>query len=330
MESFKKKGGSKKDKEKEKEKDKEKEKAKKESENETFIGNSTFGKMQEDDVCEDENVDEAMTTDILAPSPNNILEIKTVQASTFKQVIDALKEILMDVNLEFDETGMKIVALDNTHVVLVHLKLDADKFETFFCEKKIFVGINMLKLHLLIKTISNNDVLTLFVDRNDSNRLGINIENEDKNMRTTYKLSMLDINVVRYSIPPVYFQTVITMPSVDFQKIIRDMHNLADYIEIRSVGNQITFSCKGDFCSQETVIGGDKNPGVIITKNNPSAEHEIIQGVYSLKYLSTFTKCTNMSTNVEIFFKNQYPIILSYLVSSIGVVRMACSQQEST
>lgn len=268
---------------------------------------------------------------ILVPSPNNLLEIKTVQASTFKQVIDALKEILMDVNLEFDETGMKIVALDNTHVVLVHLKLDADKFEMFFCEKKIYVGINMLKLHLLIKTISNNDVLTLFVDRNDSNRLGIHIENQDKNMRTTYKLSMLDINVLNISIPPADFQTVITMPSVDFQKIIRDMHNLADYIEIRSVGNQLTFSCKGDFCSQETIIGGDKNPGVVITKMGSSSTDgkEIIQGVYSLKYLSTFTKCTNMSTNVEIFFKNQYPLILSYLVSSIGIVRMACSQQES-
>ena len=272
-----------------------------------------------------EDIGDALT---ISPSLNNILEIKTVQASTFKQVIDALKEILMDVNLEFDETGMKIVALDNTHVVLVHLKLDADKFETFFCEKKIYVGINMLKLHLLIKTICNNDVLTLFIDKNDSNRLGINIENQDKNIRTTYKLSMLDINVLNISIPPADFQTVITMPSVDFQKIIRDMHNLADYIEIRSVGNQITFSCKGDFCSQETIIGGDKNPGVTITKSN-NANHEIVQGVYSLKYLSTFTKCTTMSANVEIFFKNQYPLILSYLVSSIGIVRMACSQQES-
>ena len=34
-----------------------------------------------------------------------LLEIKTVQASTFKQVVDAMKEILMDVNLEFDIIG---------------------------------------------------------------------------------------------------------------------------------------------------------------------------------------------------------------------------------
>jgi len=73
---------------------------------------------------------------------NYLLNIKTVQASTIKLVIDAMKEILMDVNLEFDDTGMKIIALDNTHIVLIHLKLDADKFEKYYCEKKLFVGIN--------------------------------------------------------------------------------------------------------------------------------------------------------------------------------------------
>jgi proliferating cell nuclear antigen len=257
----------------------------------------------------------------------NILEIQTIQASTFKQIIDALKEILMDVNLEFDDTGMKIVALDNTHVVLVHLKLDSDKFEKYHCEKKMYVGINMLKLHLLIKTISNNDVLTLFIERNDPNHLGIQIDNQDKNIHTTYKLSMLDINVLNISIPPADFQTVITMPSVDFQKIIRDMHNLADYIEIRNVGNQLTFSCKGDFCTQETTIGGEKSPSIQIAKNAGS-DHEIIQGMFSLKYLTTFTKCTNLSNIVELYIKNTYPLILSYQVANLGTVKCALAQQD--
>jgi proliferating cell nuclear antigen len=256
-----------------------------------------------------------------------LLEIQTVQASTFKQIIDALKEILMDVNLEFDETGMKIVALDNTHVVLVHLKLDAEKFEKYHCDKKMYVGINMLKLHLLIKTIGNSDVLTLFVERNDPNHLGIQIDNQDKNIHTTYKLSMLDINVLNISIPPADFQTVITMPSVDFQKIIRDMHNLADYIEIRNVGNQLTFSCKGDFCTQDTTIGGDKNPGIQITKNAGN-DHEIIQGIFSLKYLTTFTKCTNLSNVVELYIKNTYPLVLSYQVANLGTVKCALAQQD--
>lgn len=257
-----------------------------------------------------------------------ILEIKTVQATTFKQMIDALKEILMDVNLEFDKTGLKIVAMDNTHVVLVHLKLDADKFEHYTCEKKLYVGINMLKLHMLIKTISNGDILTLFIERDDNNSLGIRIENAEKKVKTTYKLAMLDINAVEYEIPPVDFPTIITMPSVDLQKIIRDMHNLADNIEIRYVENQLRFSCKGDFVKQETILGTDKNQNLSIIKNSQNA-HEIIQGIYSSKYLAMFTKCTNLYNMVEVYLKNNFPLILKYQVASLGEIKLCLAQQDA-
>lgn len=257
----------------------------------------------------------------------NLLEIRTVQSSTFKQVVDALKEILIDVNLEFDETGMKVVALDNTHVVLVHLKLDAESFEHYHCEKKLYVGINMMKLQMLIKTVTNGDILTLYVAKDDPNHLGIRIENVDKNYRTNYLLDMLDINVLNIKIPPADFETIITMPSVDFQKIIRDMHNLADFIEISNVENQLTFKCKGDFASQETIIGADKNQTVHIVKSN-TRPHEIIQGVFSLKYLSMFTKCTNLSNTVELFIKNSYPLVLCYSVASLGQIKLCLSHQD--
>jgi proliferating cell nuclear antigen len=257
-----------------------------------------------------------------------LLEIQTVQATTFKQMIDALKEILMDVNLEFDNTGMRIVAMDNTHVVLVHLKLDADRFETYNCTGKHYVGINMIKLHMLIKTISNGDILTLFVEESDKNNLGIRIENSEKNVRTTYRLSMLDINVVQYEIPPVDFPTIITMPSVDLQKIIRDMHNLADNIEIRYVDNQLRFSCKGDFVKQETVLGTDKNNNLTVTKSSDD-NHEIIQGIYSSKYLAMFTKCTNLYNMVEVYLKNNFPLILKYSVASLGEIKLCLAQQDN-
>lgn len=256
-----------------------------------------------------------------------LLDIKTVQASTFKQVIDALKEILMDVNLEFDETGMKIIAMDSTHIVLIHLKLEASKFEKYFCEKKIFVGLNMLKLHMLIKTISNNDILSLYIHKNDPNKLGIKIENNEKNVKTVYKLSMLDIDVLNIQIPPVDFHAIITMPSAYLQKIIRDMHNLAEYIEIRNVEGQLILSCQGEFCTQETILGTEKTQNICI-KRNDETNQEIIQGIFSLKYLSIFTKCTNLCNVVEIYLKNSYPIILQYTIASMGTIKLCLSQQD--
>ena len=61
----------------------------------------------------------------------NIVEIKTVQSSAFRILVEALKEILVDANLECDETGIKMIAMDSSRTVLVHLKLHADKFESY-------------------------------------------------------------------------------------------------------------------------------------------------------------------------------------------------------
>ena len=41
---------------------------------------------------------------------NYILEVKTVQSSAFRVLVEALKEILTDANFEFDETGIKVMA----------------------------------------------------------------------------------------------------------------------------------------------------------------------------------------------------------------------------
>ena len=106
---------------------------------------------------------------------NYILEVRTVQSSAFRILIEALKEILTDANLEFDETGIKIMAMDSSHTVLVHLKLNSEQFEEFTCKHKLILGINMINLFKLIKTMSNNDTLTLFVEEDNQSVLGIKI-----------------------------------------------------------------------------------------------------------------------------------------------------------
>ena len=58
-----------------------------------------------------------------------VLELKTVQANPFRILIEALKEFLTDVNIEFikpsstNEGGLSIIALNNSSSILVHLKL---------------------------------------------------------------------------------------------------------------------------------------------------------------------------------------------------------------
>ena len=252
-------------------------------------------------------------------SDNYSLEIKTVQSAAFRVLTEALKEILTDANFEIDSTGIKVMAMDSSHTVLVHLKLNADNFEHYQCDSKKILGINMLNFFKLIKTMGNSDTLSLYLERDNESVLGIKIENSEKNTTTTYTLNLMDLHEENIQIPPAKFDSVITMPSVDFQKICRDMHNLAELLEIKSTENQLIFSCKGHFASQETSIG-ETNSGLSFVKNeNPD---EIVQGIFALKHLVLFSKCTNLCNSIELYLKNDYPLILKYSVASLGDIKL--------
>ena len=126
-------------------------------------------------------------------SSEKIMELKTVQTGPFKTLIEALKEILTDANIEFTETAMKIITMDPTQTILVHLKLEGN-FESYYCKHKIFIGVNMLNFFKLIRTLGNNDALTLFIEAENTNLLGIRIENGEKNSLTTYYMNLIEVD----------------------------------------------------------------------------------------------------------------------------------------
>jgi len=251
-----------------------------------------------------------------------LFEIQTVQSGAFKTLIEALKDILADANMEIDESGIKIMAVDNTSTVLAHMKLDATNFEKYSCTKRMVLGVSMGNLFKLIKTMVNSDILTLYYEEENENYLGLKIENCDKNSVTRYSLNLMDLNEENIRVPPTTFESVITMPSNDFQKHIRDMSNLAEVLEITSVGQQLTLKCDGEFAKQETVIGETSN-GMSYIKN--ASPEEIVQGLFSLKHLLLFTKCTNLSNNIEMFIKNDYPMIIRYGVANLGEIKLCLS-----
>lgn len=253
-------------------------------------------------------------------SDDLLIEIKTVQCGSIRTLIEALKETLTDTVIFCDEAGLKIKCMDGNHIVLVYLKLDAEKFEYYKVNGSHELGVNMNNFFKIIKTMNNNDTLTLFLEKDNKCSLGIKIENGEKNSRTVYHLNLLDLEPDKVDIPKADFDYIITWPSQDFQKICRDMTNLQiDDVEISCVGQKLIFSCKGDFASQTTTIGENNSNLSFIEADDPE---QVFHGRYTLKYLVQFTKCTNLCPSIELFMKNDYPLIIKYTVASLGEIRL--------
>lgn len=249
-----------------------------------------------------------------------IFSFKTIQCTAFRILIEGMKEILNETNMIFDEGGIKILTTDNSHSVLVHVKLEGQHFEEYICNQKTMIGINLFYFYKLIRGIGNNDTLSVYMAKDNLNCIFIKIENSEKNFVTNFKFHLLDLQRDIFKIPDTEFEAVVAIPTNDFQKICKNMAtNIGEKIEIKLYDHQLIMSTSGDHAEQTTVLNQNASGMRILNQAN---ENPFVQGVYSLKHLVLFTKCTNLCNNVEIFLKNDFPIILQYHVSTLGIIRL--------
>ena len=244
---------------------------------------------------------------------SNLVEIKTVQSNAIRILCEALKDILTDVNLQISNEGLKIISMDGSKQAVVNLKLEANKFEKFYCKRPVTAGLNMTSLYKIIKSVKNSDIISFNIEEQNDTKLIIQIENKEKKTHIVTVLKLLDIDEDILDIPNIAFETVKTMPSNDFQSYIRELSIITTKVRLISSDNTFTLTGEGDFAETKITIGDTTN-------NNSSNDlkKKVSSGLFLIKYLLLFTKSTNLCTTVEIYLKSEFPLILVYNVANLG------------
>lgn len=271
-----------------------------------------------------------------------IFYIQTVKTSDFKTLFDSLKEILTDTSVIVSEQGMRILRDNPSKTAMVNVRLDAKNFETFVCSKKIEIGISLSHFFKYLKSITTDDVLTLYVKRNvdgnddNENTLGIRLENNKKQKLTNDDFNLMDPNLdesLRFHAeeqeqPTTLFKYdfVLTMPSVEFQKTCRDIYHVTnDKVTIVCTNDNLTFGCTPDsgprtvthiIMNKEDVNKDEEKDKVMYQKCNSS--DIVFSGTYKLKFLMLFTKCTAIGSIIELCMKNDQPLAIRIQVGDLG------------
>ena len=248
----------------------------------------------------------------ISSTEENVFTIRTVQIAPFRTLMTALKDILLETNITFEPDGMRIINMDKSHTILVHLFLSAQNFEFYECKKdKIIIGVNMFHLFKLINTIENDETLTIYIENSDYidgivSYLTLKYENDEIKQCKTQKLRLIEPDPEELQYPDVTFSSIINLPSVDFQKI-------------KSVGNELIFKCSGQFASAE-IHRAESDGSMSFTLKQDSSK--IIQGEFSLKNLGYFIKCTNLCQQIEVYLENNLPLVVKYNVASLGEIKL--------
>jgi proliferating cell nuclear antigen len=275
-----------------------------------------------------------------------ILELKTTQTAAIKILTDTLNSLLTDVNFVFypqyiendsDDSensnenqkkngGVIIKEINKTGTILVYTKLDADKFDYYnynYNKNKLTLGLNLNNLLKCLKCMSHFDTMTWQIESEDMNKLIIILESTERKEKKIFKLNLMDLEEEKYEVEPIDFPFSITLPSQDFHKYCKDMSSATDKIELMCTKNKIIFSGNGELGQVEFEVG-ESNGGLSIEVNSNCSE-EIVQGLFELRFLIIFTKCTNLCSTVTLYLKNDYPLIVRYSICCLGEIKMVLS-----
>lgn len=108
-----------------------------------------------------------------------MFQAKLSEGILLKKLIESIKDLVTDINLDITSTGISLQAMDSSHVALVTLNLSSEGFEEYRCDKQMTLGVSVANLSKIMKCGGNDDSITLSAEE-DPSSLNIKFENSSK------------------------------------------------------------------------------------------------------------------------------------------------------
>jgi len=248
-----------------------------------------------------------------------MFEARLTQGKVFKQLIEALKDLVQEANIDCSDDEMSIQAMDNSHVALVAVSLRSGGFDHFRCDRPISLGFNATNMGKILKCAGNDDIITLKAE-DDGDSLALVFESPGQDRIADFELKLMDIDSEQLGIPDTEYKCTIQMPSGEFQRIIRDMQVLGDTLTISCTKEGVKFH-----------VAGDLGAGNVLIRQNNTAEkdedkvmidmQEPVELTFALRYLNFFTKATSLGPTVILSMSPDVPIVVEYPIGETGYIK---------
>ena len=208
------------------------------------------------------------------------------------KAIDVLSELVTEVRIKINETGININAIDPANVAMVGLTIPKSSFSQFETGPEI-LGINLDNLKKILRRCSSGSSLTL---EKRGNLLAIQIQDR---IRRNFTLNLIDVEREEKEIPNLKFSTAVKMNCVDFVDSVEDCSVVADACSFLIRENKFIIEAKG-LNSARAEFSGDEA--------EITSEVQNCKSRYSLEYLQKFAKGAKIFDKTILKFSDDHPL----------------------
>jgi len=255
---------------------------------------------------------------------NAVFSSVVKETDKFRKVIDSLKELCDECNIECSPDGIKTQCMDNSHVALVSMSLKPEGFMHYVSRKTLCLGLNLANFSQILRCGGPKDKLTLRAASEE--RIEVAFDNEKDDRTSTFDLKLIDLDADHLGIPEHEYSCKITMSSNEFARVCRDLSSMGDTLTIFCSKMGIQFSVKGDKGSGSMVYrkeASSKGPKGITIEMEKNVKQQ-----YAMSYLIRFSKSSVLSNKVNLGISEGIPLRVCYEVENLGTMKYFLSSDE--
>lgn len=249
-----------------------------------------------------------------------IFKIKTREGYVFKVLAELLQNNIKTACFEVDQSGIRLRMMDHHRTILIDLELESHSFSVYKYKssEKLYIGINITHLHKMLKSIKKRDSIQLFIDDSSPTDLGIKVIPKENNRVTTSFIKIQNIQNLDIDLPDGYGKPVI-VPSGEFQKMCKGLTHISNLTHITSKGFLIRFSSDAGGVMKRSTEFGETEDSDSDTEekedDNPDYEED-----FDTEQLTRITKLAGMGGTIQIYPKNENPLLFRSTVGSLGKI----------
>lgn len=249
-----------------------------------------------------------------------IFRAKSNEAYVLKILAELLASNIKTGCFEIDNTGISLRMMDHHRKVLIDLKLfsESSGFTIYkFNSSKMYLGINLNHLHKMMRPIKKKDTIELYIDDDFPNNLCIKVTPKENNRTTTSTVKIQSVQNLDIDLPTGY-SNPISISSINYQKMLKELGNIGNVINVGAKTFSINFSCSATGVYGRTVSFGDTDED---DDNDRTYNQE-----FNTETLSRISKMAGLSANIQIFPGK--PLYFKSNIGNLGEINIYIKSKE--
>lgn len=231
-----------------------------------------------------------------------VLRLRMAEAKTWKNMLNSLSALVDEVCVVADEEGLKVKAMDPSHVSMVDFEWSRSAFDEYEVDKPTTMGLNVKETLKLLKRISGESLELNFDE--STGKLEMKLIG-----RYTRRFTISTIQLTGEEIPPlkVEFDVSAKITSSCLERTVADASTVSDILKFKATKDKLIMEASGELGDVTVELDKTSDALLDLQVKQPS------EASYSLTFLEDIVKsASDLAGTVSLEFSSDRPLKLNF------------------